>query len=111
MITPWVRLRDSTRAPLNSMRYSKVSARRSVDAHSGFVQPWWWLNNSTMTVSRSARSSDGVRRPVWAIGASMNASAARKAAAGTARRASGNDSIRAPARSPKPTVIVVIHPR
>ena len=44
------------------------------------------------------------------IGAWPNASAARSAAAGTARSASGNDATRAPAFSLNPTVIVVIQP-
>ena len=39
MTTPWVRLRDSTRVPLSSMRYSSVSARSSVEAHPGFAHP------------------------------------------------------------------------
>ena len=38
--TPCVRLRDSTRAPLSSIRYSSVSARSSVEAHPGFAHPW-----------------------------------------------------------------------
>ena len=63
-----------------------------------------------MTVSRRARSIVGLSLPLMPAVEWRKEWAARSAASGKARSASGIDSTRAMVPSPKPTVIVVIHP-